>query len=228
MTRKTPDLIPVIFDMDGVLVDSEPLHQEVERKIFEELGLNIPEEQHFSFIGMAPLKVWSIIRDRYGLEENATTLKAREQGRKYHLFRRREIPLIDGVEELLKILHAKGHSLALASSSPRRIIDLFTTKTNTKSYFEFLLCGEEVPNGKPEPDIFLEAARRLETSPSDCVVIEDSANGVRAAKAAGMRCIGFQNPHSGMQDLVMADLIVDHLEREREKILQFIHGHSSS
>ena len=112
--------------------------------------------------------------------------------------------------------------LALASSSPRRIIDLFTSKTSTQSYFEFLLSGEEVPNGKPEPDIFLEAARRLGAAPAECVVIEDSANGVQAAVAAGMRCIGFQNPHSGTQDLKMADLVVDHFGKEKKKILSFI------
>lgn len=215
---------PVIFDMDGVLVDSEPLHLEVEHKIFEELGLDIPEEEHFRLIGMVPLKIWSILRDRYGLEEEPAELKQREQNRKYDLFQQREIPLVDGVEGLLQSLQGKDHPLALASSSPRQIIDLFTSKTETQPYFEFLLSGEEVPNGKPEPDIFLEAARRLGASPASCVVIEDSANGVRAAKAAGMRCIGFQNPNSGRQDLGMADLIINHFGKERNKILQFIRG----
>ena len=222
MNQRLNDTPPVIFDMDGVLVDSEPLHLKVERKIFEELGIDISEEEHFSLIGMVPLKIWSILRDRYGLKENAETLKKREQDRKYDLFQEKEIPLVEGVEGLLDTLQDKGHALALASSSPRRIIELFTSKTNTQSYFEFLLSGEQVPEGKPEPDIFLEAARRLNASPADCVVIEDSANGVRAAKAAGMRCIGFQNPHSGKQDLGEADLIVEHFKKEREKLLNFI------
>ncbi len=209
--------------MDGVLVDSEPLHMEVERAIFRELGLDIPLEAHHRFIGMVPLKIWSVIRERYGLAEDPATLKRREQERKYELFRQRPIPLVPGVRRLLKTFRERGYPLALASSSPRQIIELFTEKTGTRASFEFLLSGEEVANGKPAPDIFLESARRLGAPPAACFVIEDSGNGVRAAKAAGMACIGFQNPHSGEQDLAPADLIVHSFEGAGfQQIMDFV------
>jgi len=213
----------VLFDMDGVLVNSEPLHMEVERAIFRELGLDIPLEEHHRFIGMVPLKIWTLLRERYGLEEAPATLKQREQARKYELFRQREVPLVPGVRRLLSTFRKRGYPLALASSSPRQIIELFTGKTGTRAFFEFLLSGEEVAKGKPAPDIFLESARRLGADPAVCCVIEDSGNGVRAAKAAGMACIGFQNPSSGEQDLTPADLIVDSFEGEnRRQIMDLI------
>lgn len=213
----------VLFDMDGVLVDSEPLHLEVERAIFEELGIGISEEEHYAYVGMAPLEVWKSIRRRYDLKTPAETLYRREQNRKLTLFEQREIPLVEGVFPLLQRLYEKGYPIALASSSPRRIIDLFVEKTGVGDFFRFLISAEEVERGKPAPDIFLAAAERLGCSPSDCLVIEDSANGVQAAKAAGMYCIGFQNSNSGYQDLSVADRVVESFSAEvRRTVLRWI------
>lgn len=213
----------ILFDMDGVLVDSEPLHLEVEEAIFEELGINISKEEHFSYVGMAPLEVWTTIRRRYDLEIPAKRLFQLEQERKFALFQKREVSLVEGVLPLLQQLHEKGYPIALASSSPRRIIELFVEKTGVGDFFRFLISAEEVERGKPAPDIFLAAAERLGCSASDCLVIEDSANGVQAAKAAGMYCIGFQNPNSGYQDLSVADRVVESFSAEvRRTVLRWI------
>jgi len=210
----------LVFDMDGVLVDSEPLHLEVEQAIFEELGLEVSEEEHFSYVGMAPQEVWTHIRRRHGLDAQAEALLQKEQDRKYALFQQREIPLVPGVLPLLKELRQKGCPLALASSSPRRIIDLFARKTDIRGFFDLTLSAEEVSRGKPAPDIFLAAAARLGLPARDCLVIEDSANGVKAAKAAGMYCLGFQNLNSGYQDLTEADRVVEKFSPEVRGLIQ--------
>ncbi|ETT32700.1 haloacid dehalogenase [Paenibacillus sp. FSL R5-192] len=110
------------------------------------------------------------------------------------------------VERWLSWLHEQHIPIAVASSSPRALIDLIMDKTGLGQYFEVRMTGEEVTNGKPAPDIFLTTAEMIGASPSNCLVIEDSRNGVHAAKSAGMRCIGYRNPGSGNQDLSKADL----------------------
>ncbi len=199
----------VIFDMDGVLVDSEPLHFSVEKVIFRELELPISEKEHHALVGMVPLEIWQVLKERYALSGKAEDLKDQEADRKLERFARMEIPLVSGVVELLQQLEDRGIPLALASSSPRRLIELFIEKTGTAPFFQEVLSGEEVDKGKPAPDIFLRAAEMLGTEPAACTVIEDSHNGMRAALAAGMRCVGFQNPNSGDQDLRSAHLRID-------------------
>lgn len=116
---------------------------------------------------------------------------------------------IAGIRELLSALKENKIPIAVASSSPKKIINVILNKFQLEDYFKFIVSGEEVSHGKPAPDIFLETAKRLTIAPADCVVIEDSKNGSIAAKKAGMKCIGFQNLNSGNQDLTSADLIVD-------------------
>ena len=213
----------LIFDMDGVLVDSEPLHFAVEREVFADLGLHIDAHEHHALVGMTPLHIWQVLRERYQLEATAEELKQQEADRKMHHFEQQEIPLVEGVDRLLERLRTEEIPLALASSSPRRIIELFIRKTDTARFFTFTISGEEVPEGKPAPDIFLEAARRLKVPPERCTVIEDSHNGLRAALAAGMRAVGFQNPHSGQQDLGEAHLRIDRFSEENlERILNLL------
>jgi HAD superfamily hydrolase (TIGR01509 family) len=199
----------VIFDMDGVLVNSEPLHFSVEKVIFRELGVDVSAEEHHALVGMSPLEIWQVLKQRHDLPDEAVMLKNREADRKVERFSEMEIPLVPGVVDLLQELKDSDISLALASSSPRRLIELFIRKTGTASYFGKVLSGEEVEQGKPAPDIFLRAADMLGVAPPDCTVIEDSHNGMRAALAAGMRCVGFQNPHSGKQDLGRSHLRID-------------------
>ena len=111
-----------------------------------------------------------------------------------------------------KDLYQRGIKMALASSSPRSHIDAVLKMFNLTDYFHAIVCGEDTKEGKPSPDIFLNAAKIINTLPEDCIVIEDSYNGVLAAKAANMKCIGFKNPNSGNQDLSNADKIVTSLE----------------
>lgn len=199
----------VIFDMDGVLIDSEPFHMEEEQRIFTQLGIEVSPQAHEQFVGMAPLMMWARLREQYRLPQSAEELKAMEIAHKVGQMKIADLQPIPGIPALIAQLQDAGHTLALASSAPRAYIDVITEKTGLRNAFRELVSGDDVRAGKPEPDIFLRTAALLGVNPVSCTVLEDSSNGVRAALAAGMRCIAYRNPHSGHQDISRAELIVD-------------------
>ena len=119
-----------------------------------------------------------------------------------------EIELVDNFMEFMLMLYEKGYKMALASSNNRKAVDAVVERFNLDKYFNFIISGEDVSKASPDPEIFLTAANNMKVEPKECLVIEDATNGVMAAKAAGMKCIGFKNPNSGKQDLSQADLVV--------------------
>jgi beta-phosphoglucomutase-like phosphatase (HAD superfamily) len=201
----------VIFDMDGVLIDSEPFHLVVNEKIFANLGINLSEEEYHSFIGTTHKDMWSTIKKRYNLPQSVPELVNMQVSGNIDYIKNEEIePIkIKGVSRLLSKMAHENIKIGIASSSPTEVIELVINKLGISGYFSAITGGEEIEKGKPAPDIFLRAAKRLNVKPPDCLVVEDSKNGVLAAKAAGMKCIGFQNPNSGNQNLEKADLIID-------------------
>jgi HAD superfamily hydrolase (TIGR01509 family) len=199
----------VIFDMDGVLVDSEPIHMELERILFSELNIVVPTDLHETFVGMAPRKVWETLKQKYGLPQTIEELLKIEKDVKFSALHARQIYCIPGVDKLLADLKSDGYKLSVASSSPRNIIHLVLEKLNFRQYFDHIVSSEDVKDGKPSPDIFLEVAQRYGMPAEQFIVVEDSHNGVRGAKAAGMKCIGYKSEHSGKQDLTLADLITE-------------------
>ncbi len=202
-----PDAI--IFDMDGVLLDSEPLHRTVNQTLFRELGADVSEAEYDAFIGLSSPVMWQSLIGAWNLPFHIEELVQREQDRKHESLRTQPLVASKGLVELLMALRAAGRRLAVASGSPRRNIAVVLERLEIAVYFDAVVASEEVPHGKPAPDVFLEAARRLAVEPARCAVIEDAANGIRAARAAGMPCVGYQNPTSGRQDLSLAHLIVD-------------------
>lgn len=202
----------VIWDMDGVIIDSEPAHYEVNKSVFKKLGLNISDQEYNTYIGVSNPEMWSIIKGKHKLGHSVPELvKIQLEGNLEYLRQSNEQP-IPGVTHLLESLKRENIAIGLASSSPFEFIALVLKKFNIKEYFQVIISGEEIANGKPAPDIFIAAANELKAAPQKCIVIEDSKNGVKAAKSAGMKCIGFQNKNSGDQDLSEADLIVCSLE----------------
>lgn len=197
-----------IFDMDGVLVDSEPVHKKILQEVFARLGLSLPAPYHDSLTGMAPVPLWEKIAHDYQLSQSPEALLALHKNIFFELMPQYEISEVPGATDLVKRLYHKGFPLAIASSSPPELIALFTEKLQIRSYFAQVVSGATLKRSKPFPDIFLRAAELLGASPAQCIVIEDSHNGVLAAKRAGMYCIGLQNPHSGTQDLSLADMQV--------------------
>ena len=199
----------IIFDMDGVLIDSEPLHKEVEQQILCELGVKLPHEEHIKFAGVGK-EMWSIIKKQYGYNKDVSENDIHATKRQLYLERLTSNPIrpIDGVRDIIHFAQNRNLKIAIASSSSRDNIEIVARAIEISDKVEIIVSGDEVPKTKPSPDIFLETSRLLNLAPEQCIVIEDSANGVKAAKDAGMFCIGFANPNSGDQDLSLADEIV--------------------
>jgi HAD superfamily hydrolase (TIGR01509 family) len=211
--------------MDGVLVDSEKYHFEAEMLIFEGMEIDVSEKEVDSFVGLAINKMWEQIKTKYNLEEPLQFLIEVDTLSRVNFFKSiaEEITPIAGVKELLEEIKKQGLKTAVASSSHPDLIKIVLEAAGLLQYFSFYLSGFQVKQGKPEPDIFLEAAVRLGVKPEECVVIEDSYNGVTAAKKAGMKCIGFKNPSSGNQNLFAADRVVASFSEITPALLRDIH-----
>ncbi|WP_427051852.1 HAD family hydrolase [Paenibacillus sp. TC-CSREp1] len=197
----------VIFDMDGVLIDSEPIYFEIERSSFDYFGADVTVQEHHSFVGVTLESMWEQVISKYQVKAPLDEILAYHQHNVMEkMLAHAELVAMPGVERWVQWLHEQRIPIAVASSSPRALIDLIMDKTGLAPYFEIRMTGEEVEHGKPAPDIFLATAEQIGISPARCIVIEDSRNGVQAAKSAGMRCIGYLNPGSGNQNLSRADL----------------------
>lgn len=193
--------------MDGVIIDSEPLHLEIEKELLEELGGKFSEVQHDGFVGTTDEHMWETLKNKFDLEPSVEEMIEMKKERFIKNIHR--IPLIDNFDTFISSLYNRGYLIGLASSNNRKAVDSIIEKFDLNKYLRVSVSGDDVIKGKPNPEIFLKAAKKMNVNPSECLVMEDAANGVRAAKAANMICIGFKNPNSGNQDLSKADLIVE-------------------
>jgi HAD superfamily hydrolase (TIGR01509 family) len=181
----------VVFDLDGVLVDSEHVWDEVRERLALERGGRWHERAQADMMGMSSTEWSRYMHEVIGLAESPEEIDAEVVRRMQERYAA-EIPLIDGAVESVRRV-AGSFRLALASSSNRPLIDLVLERAGLASFFEATVSSEEVERGKPAPDVFLEAARRLQVAPERCAAVEDSANGIRAARAAGMRVVAIPN-----------------------------------
>jgi HAD superfamily hydrolase (TIGR01509 family) len=193
----------VVFDLDGVLIDSEHVWDEVRQKLAEERGGRWSDTASRDMMGMSSLEWSRYMREEVGLPEEPEEISA-EVVRRLEARYRSELPLIAGSEHALERL-AEHWPLGLASSSNRELIDLVLELSDLGRLFRATVSSEEVPRGKPAPDVYLEAARRLGADPARCAAVEDSENGIRAAKAAGMRTIAIPNPQYPPEDSALAE-----------------------
>jgi HAD superfamily hydrolase (TIGR01509 family) len=202
----------VIFDLDGVLIDSEPLHCMADNQLLKDLGIDTPENYFDRFTGWTDSAMWGAIKTDYMITKSIDELKVLQVPIKLKLIREGDYKAIPGTIELLEEIKKRHLPIAIASSSPRLFIEAVVQKIGIAQYFAAIVSGEEVEQSKPEPDIFLKAAGFLNVYPSECLVVEDSKSGTIAAKKAGMKCIGYQNLNSGNQDLSEADFIVNDIK----------------
>lgn len=203
----------VIFDMDGVIVDTEPVHRYAYFQHFEELNINVPEEMYTSFTGLSTRNTFQKLKERFEINEEVEDLIQRKRSIFNDAFDTKEdLELLEGVEHLIKDFHQNGMQLIVASSASKVTIERVFHRFGLHQYFSHIVSGEDFPKSKPHPAIFEHAVSLSVTSKENCIVIEDSTNGVKAAKAAGILCIGYNSIHSKDQDLTLADVVVSHFD----------------
>ncbi len=209
----------VIFDMDGVLVDSEYTFLETKTDMLKTAGFPKDVSYQYQFMGTTFEVMWTIMKEEIGLPESISFYINDMNERREVMIARDGIRAIKGAQDLVKRLFEAGFKLAVASSSPKHEIVRAMTELGLVDYFEVLVSGEEVAHSKPAPDVFLAAAERLGVSAQDAIIIEDTKNGSLAARRAGAYVIGFENPNYPAQDLSNADIIVtDYQELTIEKL----------
>ena len=199
----------VIFDMDGVLVDSQPYHFKADIDTMAEYGVIIDQKFYEAFAGTLTSDRMRILKDLFKLDIPVEEMVKKREDMILEIMAREDIKPVSGIPEFLKSIKNRGLKTAVASSSGYDLIGLILSRLGISEYFDSITSGNDVKRGKPSPDIFLLAAERIGAEPSECLVVEDSENGVRAAKAAGMTALGYVNPTSGNQCLDMADAVTD-------------------
>ena len=183
----------LIFDLDGVLLDSEQVWNRAKEELVRERGGHWRDQAARDMMGMSSPEWSAYLRDELGVELEPGEISDDVVARVERIYRE-SLPVLDGAAEAVERLAGRW-PLGLASSSNREIIDLFLELSGLSERFAVTISSEEVARGKPAPDVYLEAARRLGAKPAACVAIEDSENGIRAARAAGMRVLALPNPH---------------------------------
>ena len=199
----------IIFDMDGVLIDSQPMHYLGDQQTLAAHSVEVPVEEMTAYAGTTNQLRFELFKERYHLDADVADMIREREATMIRLGRESDAVPTEGSVALLESIKADGLKTAVASSSSYPFIYAVLEKLGILSYFDLIFSGEDVKNGKPAPDVFLETCEKLQETPETCVVIEDSANGVLAAVRAGMACLGYQNPTSGEQDLSKANAVID-------------------
>lgn len=203
----------IIFDMDGVIVDTEPLHGKAYRQMFDEVGLDVSDALYHSFTGQSTDNISKRLVDHFKLDLPFSHLTQVKRNYFNQLFDNDpDLKLIDGFYERLQEYHSAGLPIVVASSASMDNINRVFNRFDLNPFFKAKFSGADVPKSKPHPELFLKAAAATGYGTSECMVIEDSTNGVKAAHAAGIFCVGFNSEHSKDQDYSLANVVVEHFE----------------
>ena len=202
----------VVFDMDGVLIESEEVWDSVREAYVREQGGRYDDEIQRAMMGMSSLEWSRYLHEVAGVPSEPDAINDAVVDRMLAAYRE-QLPLIPGAIEAVKRL-AEGYPLAVASSSNRPLIDTVLEVAGLAQYFRATVSSEEVARGKPAPDVYLEAARRLAAPPERCAAVEDSHSGIRSAKAAGMRVVAIPNSSYPPDEeaLAQADVVIGSLD----------------
>ena len=211
----------VIFDMDGVIADSEYFNIKAKHMILQKAGINVDWHYHDKFLGTTHEYMWTEMKKKFSAltEEVSYYIEQWVKTRK-ELVKEEGLKPMPGIVALIKKLKEKGYKLAVASSSLKKDIMENMNTFGITECFDAFVSGSECKNGKPDPEIFQKAAKELNRKPEECVVVEDSTVGVSAAKAAGMRCIGYAPEDAVKQDIHLADVIVHEFSSEMLKYFE--------
>lgn len=199
----------VIFDMDGVVVNTEPIGYRANQELYKSLNIIVPDDVYGTFIGNSDKMIVQKLKDLYPIQLTHQELLNEKYKYYFNAFDTAEdLALLPGVKDLIIDLHKNGIRLLLASSASNRKIEKVFTRFELHQYFDHKISGEDFEESKPNPAIFLEAVARSGFQKNECIVIEDSTNGIKAAKAAGLFCIGYKSGQSMGQDTSLADMVI--------------------
>ncbi|MXN90443.1 HAD-IA family hydrolase [Flavobacterium sp. Sd200] len=211
----------VIFDMDGVIVDTEPVHYYAYHKHFKELDIEVTDEIYGTFTGFSTKNTYQKLKELFGLPHEVDTLILSKREIFNNAFdEKADLELLPGVRKLIENLYENGLQLVLASSASRETIKRVFDRFGLHQYFSHIVSGEEFPQSKPHPAIFIKAAELSGSPASECIVIEDSTNGIKAAKAAGIFCVGYKSENSVLQEISIADMTINHFDELNAEIVR--------
>ena len=203
----------ILFDMDGVIVDTEPLHHKAYFGMFDTLNIEVSEAHYQTFTGQSTINVCRSLCHHFNLSNNPEDLVQVKRNIFKDLFKNDpNLQLLDGVLNLIKEYHENGLTLVLASSASMGTINSVFTRFDLDKYFIAKLSGADLKESKPHPEIFLKAAEISGYDKKHCLVIEDSTNGIKAANAADIFCVGYKSIHSKNQDYSKANLVINNFE----------------
>jgi HAD superfamily hydrolase (TIGR01509 family) len=200
----------IIFDMDGVIIDSEEIHKKAYYETFVSIGVSVSDNLYKTLTGSSTINAFQRLVTHFKLDINPEELVLYKRKRYVNFFENDPtLHLVKGVEELIKNAYKKGLTLVLASSSAMVNIDRVFNRFNLNSYFTAKISGADLTESKPNPEIFEKAALLGNTPKENCIVIEDSDNGVKAANDAGIFVFGYRNPMAENQTLENANFVID-------------------
>jgi len=206
----------VIFDLDGVLVDSEELSRQSNKETLKQHGIELTQEEKIKAIGRTDLDIFRDMIEARGLGLSPEEL-TKEKDRIYLDIIKGKLKPIPGARGILETLKERGIPFAIASSGTYVKVRANLSETGLIGLISTIISADDIEKGKPDPEIFLKAAEKIGIPPEECLVIEDAQAGVIAAKAAGMKCLALKSPGSHGQDLSQADRVISSLEEAREE-----------
>ncbi len=203
----------ILFDMDGVIVDTEPLHKKAYFSMFDFYDIPVSEALFETYTGQSTINVCKSICQKFSLTTAPEILVSKKRAFfKELFFNDPSLQLIDGVLDLIQDYYNNGLTLILASSASMLTINNVFTRFELDPYFKDKISGADLKDSKPHPEIFEKAAALAGAEREECLVIEDSTNGIAAAKAANIFCVGFDSFHSRNQDYTKADMVISNFE----------------
>ncbi|MBU0707131.1 HAD family phosphatase [Patescibacteria group bacterium] len=205
----------IIYDLDDVIINSIGLHIQASDMVFAEYGVqqdkvNLSDKLKASLLGRRVIDVMKILIKHYKIKASPEEIHQRREEIFYQLAKDK-LELLPGVKESIKLFREHDYKMAIASSATKKLIHLVLSKFELLHLFPEVVAAEDIQRGKPNPEVYQLAAKKLVLEPSECVVLEDANNGIKAAKKAGCKCIAIRNQYVPEQNLSKADLLVDSL-----------------
>ena len=210
----------IIFDMDGVLIDSQPLHYQIDMRVLTACGYPADLSTVTPYTGLSNQIRWPKYKENFDLPHTPERLTEMAEAAMREIFNEADLVSISGIPSLLQAIKDMGLYCGVASASPLELVQLVLKRTGMSKYFDGITSVEDVVASKPAPDIYLRAAIKADVSPSQCIAIEDSPAGILSAKSAGFTCIAYKNPSTVGQVFTHADYVVDHFDECLSIILQ--------